>query len=497
MSQSEDKGYKPPKGFAGFRKDLAEKGRLPAWKAKTERKEKVPVYQWSDRLNVLWLMADQLRADTFGFAGHPSIKTPNIDRLAARGAVFENSFCAAPVCAPSRATFLTGKYLFGHGVLENPAPMRGDCRTLGDYLREAGYRAANIGKTHAGRRGKDIWEYTDHFEDAFGATMPSQVAFEPENYPELTFVANEVCSNPNRVLYGTYPGGEKTTKSYQLARKAIKWLYWHDDPRPFFLRVSFDDPHPPIVPPEPFASMYAPEDVPEDLLDRWKESAAAKPATVQDWREFTHINRISEEDHRIHAARYMGLVSHLDAQIGRLVDYLDELGIADSTMIILNSDHGDMIGEHGLCHKGPYCYEGTIRIPTIFCVPGGRARTCDDLVEGVDFLPTVLDLLGIQRPESLPGRSLAGAIRDGASLDRQYAFIQWEDYVFCIRSKRWKLTWYEADATGELYDLDADPLEKVNLWDDAGAEATRDDLLGRLDAWRETYAAAEDHPYRA
>ncbi len=486
--------YKPPKGFAGFRENLADKGRLEAWPGKKKKAQKVPEYQWSDRPNVLWLMADQLRADIFGFAGHPSVKTPNLDRLARKATVFTRSFCAAGVCAPSRASFLTGQYLYGHGVIENPAPMRAECKTLGDYLKEAGYRAANIGKTHCGRSSRDIWEYTDHVEDAFGATQPSQVQFEPESYPELTFVAGEVCDNANRVLYGLYPGGEKTTKSYQLAQKAIGWLYWNDDPRPFFLRVSFDDPHPPIVPPEEYARMYDPQNVPDELLSGWMESAASKPRTVQDWRDFTHINRVSEKEHRMHAARYMALVTHLDAQMGRVIDYLDELGIADNTIIILNSDHGDMIGEHGLCHKGPYCYEGTARIPTLFSVPGCKPGTSDDLVEAVDFLPTVLDLLDIEPDGDLPGMSLAGAITKGKSIDREYAFVQWEDYVFCIRGKRWKLTWYEADGTGELYDLEADPLEKSNLWDDATCSETRAELISRLEAWRDVHARREDHP---
>jgi choline-sulfatase len=487
--------YKPPKGFAGFREDLVARNQLGPWPGKPKRSQKVPEYQWSDRLNVLWLMADQLRADTLGFAGHPSVKTPNLDRLARRATVFTHSFCAAGVCAPSRASFLTGQYLYGHGVIENPAPMRPECKTLGDYLREAGYRAANIGKTHCGRSPSQIWEYTDHVEDAFGATKPSQVDFEPEMYPELTFMAGEVCDNPNRVLHGIYPGDEKTTKSYQLARKAIRWLYWHDDPRPFFLRVSFDDPHPPVVPPRRFAQMYRPEDVPDDLMDRWMESAASKPGTVRHWRRFTHMDRISQEDHRIHACRYMALVTHLDAQMGRVLDYLDELGIADNTLIVLNSDHGDMLGEHGLCHKGPYCYEGTIRIPTLFALPGASARRCDDLVEAVDFLPTLLELLGIEPAGDLPGRSLAGAIASGNSVDREYAFLQWEDYVFCIRGRRWKLTWYEADGCGELYDLQADPGEIDNLWQSAEAAGTRQDLLSRLQQWRASRARPEDHPY--
>ena len=483
----------PRRGFDTFRAGLAEEGRVRP-RERRRRGSSTPERKRSDRPNVLWLMADQLRADTMGCMGHPSIQTPNMDRVAGEGAVFTNSFAGEPVCMPSRATFLTGHYPGIHGVLQNGIPMRESEVAFPTLLKEAGWRTANIGKSHCGRNSKDIWEYTEYVEDVFGATKPSKVAFDPEVYPELTFIGNEVCDNSDRVLYGKYPGPPQTSKSYILASQAMMWLYWHDDPRPFFLRVSFDDPHPPVVPPEPYASMYGPDDVRPELLEGYERSLATKPSVVREYREFTGMSEISEADHRMHAARYLGLVSHLDAQMGRIIDYLDEIGVADNTIVIINSDHGHMIGEHGLSHKGPLCYEGTARVPTIVRWPGRleAGKRIDALADGVDFMPTVLDMLDVDIPQDAHGHSLLPVLEGKEKKVRDYAFIEWDDFGFCIRGERWKLTWWDSDQDGELYDLAEDPLEKNNLYHEPGVREVRDDLLERLNEWRGRYG-----PHRA
>ena len=443
----------------------------------------------SQRPNILIMFADQLRWDALGCSGNAAARTPNIDRLAAAGAVFTNSYCTSPVCMPSRAAYMTGHYACGHGVVQNGFRMRDSEVVFPTLLSEAGWRTANVGKNHHGRSPAQTWEHDEFVEDAFGATKPSKVPFDPDIFPGVKFIADEVCDDSDRVLYGCYPGPVQTTKSYHLATRAMQWLYWHDDPRPFFLRVSFDDPHPPVVPPEPYYSMYAADDVPDDLLEGYRESIASKPRVVQEYRRFTGMERITEEDHRRHAACYMGLVSHLDAQMGRILDYLDELGIAEDTIVILNSDHGHMIGEHGFSHKGALCYEGVAHIPTIVRWPGRvepGTRT-DALVEGVDLMPTVLEMLGVPVPDGMHGQSLVPVLDGTQEGVREHAFIRWDDFGYCVRDRRWKLTWWDCDDDGELYDLQADPLEKVNLFGDATVAAVRDGLLARLKAWREQF----------
>ncbi len=477
------------RGVQSFRQWLAHEGRLPP-STQPRKQQKTPHRKHPAGPNVLWLMADQLRADTFGFANHPFIKTPNLDRLACQGMSLTRSYCASPVCMPSRATSLTGHYLTRHGVIQNGYRMNPTEVVFPTIVRESGYRTANIGKVHSGRSARETWEFHEHVQDAFGATKPSNVPFDPDVYPELKFVADEVCDYSDHVLYGRYPGPVPTTKSYQLATRAMNWLYWNDDERPFFLRVSFDDPHPPVVPPEPFYSMYAPEQVPDELVDGVAESLAGKPQVIRDYYHYTHHDRVSPHDHRKHAAVYCGLVSHLDAQMGRILDYLDELGWADNTIVILNSDHGHMIGEHGLTHKGGHVYEGVSRVPTVIRWPGHvePGTSSDALMDGADFMPTVLDMLGIDAPAGLPGRSMVPVLTGADDAVRQHAFVQWDDYGFAVVGKRHKLVWWDCDSDGELYDLVDDPLEKVNLYHDPDCAARRDELLAVLDEWREQYA---------
>jgi len=469
----------------GFRDWLAEQGRLPA-SNRPQQTQKTPEWKKPSKPNILWIQADQLRADTFGFMNHPLIQTPNLDKLAAQGAVYDNAYCSSPVCMPSRATMMTGKHLPEHGVIQNGYKMNSEMETFPQRIAEVGYRTANIGKTHCGRWSKKIFEYDAHVEDVFGATKPSKVPFDYTIYPGITFVG-EPCDHSDKVLYGTYPGPAQTSKSYILATEACKWLYWHDDPRPFFLRVSFDDPHPPVVPPEPYASMYKPEDVPEDLLARYKESLASKPRNIREYHTFSKHDTVSEEDHRIHAAKYFGLVTHLDAQIGRILDYLDELGWADNTIVFFNSDHGHMIGEHGFTHKGAMLYEGVSKIPTVIRWPGKIApgTRVDSLVEGIDVMPTLLELAGCDIPDSIEGKSIIPLAQGDRSDEKKYAFIQWYDYGFALRDNRYKLTWWDCDSDGELYDLQKDPLEKENLFSDAEFADKKKELLEALWQWRE------------
>ncbi len=329
-------------------------------------------------------------------------------------------------------------------------------------------------------------------EDAFGATKPSKVPFVPEVFPDIKFIGDMVCDHSDRVLYGCYPGPVQTTKSYILANQACKWIYWHNERRPFLLRVSFDDPHPPIVPPEPFFSMYNADDVSAPFLEQRDAELSGKSRTIRDYLEYTRYDRINNQDHRRHIACYLGMVSHLDAQIGRILNYMDELGLTDNTLIVLTSDQGHMLGEHGLVDKGLALYEGAIRVPLIMCwpnhVPAGLK--IDALVEGIDFAPTILDILGItpQREilDAFQGRSMKPLLEGDMSLAKNYVYTQWDDYGFCIRGKQWKLIWWDPYQEGELYDLDADPLELTNLYDQPEHFQVRTELLDKLEAWRRT-----------
>lgn len=481
-------------GFSGYREKLAQDGALEQLNKPVKAQAKEPVRKPSGKTNILWIMADQLRADTFGFLGHPLIKTPNIDRLASEGTSFTNSFCTSPVCMPSRASFMTGHYPFQTGVIQNGYSMRESEKLFSFMLKENGYRTANIGKNHAGWKGS-MWEFNESFEDVWGATAPSKVRFQSKNFPNSTYLLDD-DGDPDCMINGVYPAPVESTKSYGLTNLAMKWLYYNDDARPWILRVSYDDPHPPVCPPEPFASMYNPKDIPQSLLETFKESMATKPGSVKGWYEYNGYDRISNEELSLYAARYFGLVSHLDAQIGRLLDYLEETGWDENTAIILNSDHGNMLGEHGLIHKGPYCYEGVVKIPTIIKWKGvvEEGKICNEIIEGVDFVPTVLDITKTPKPDNLHGQSLL-PVMSGDKKGKEYAFITWDDYGFCLRGKEWKITYYDSDKKGELYNILEDPYELVNLYDKEEYFSIRDEMLEKLNEYRGKYAPRSLHPY--
>jgi arylsulfatase A-like enzyme len=443
------------------------------------------------RPNVLWLMADQYRGDMLGCLGHPAVKTPNLDGLAADGVALSRAYCTSPVCMPSRASMMTGRYLGQHGVYENGYALDADEVCFTELLRQAGYRTANIGKTHCGRGTGRLFEWNANSPDAFGATKPSDVPFDPAIYPECVFVADQVCDDSDRVLYGIYPGPQQTSKSYRLSTQAERFLYQHDEPRPFFLRVSYDDPHPPVVPPPEFAAQYTPDDVPDELLAAMRSGMATKCSTVQRRWRHRREDQISDAHHRMHAARYMALCTHLDAQVGRVLDALARYGFADNTMVVFNSDHGHMIGEHGCSHKHVYLYEGVSRMAAIVRWPGmlPSGGVNDALVSGVDLPATFLDALGVPVPERMEGRSLLPLLRGEAASLHDELVVQWDDFGFALVGERWKCIVYDSGTDGELYDLENDPMETHNLWAEPAQQARVTAMRARIAAWRDTYAA--------
>jgi arylsulfatase A-like enzyme len=469
------------RGPAAYRRHLAEAGRLPP-EPPRHRSEKVPQHPTHGRPNVLWIQFDQLRADVFGHAKRFGIATPHIDRLVREGALCTRSYCTSPVCVTSRASQLTGLRPSRHGAIANHYPMAADPVTWPTLLRDAGWRCATIGKEHCGRSPQAIWEYHDDVMDPFGATKPSHVPFDPGNFPDLAFI-DGVCDNSDLVLHGAWPGPEATTKTHQLTTLAERWLYWHDEPRPFVLRVSYGDPHPPVLPPPPWLGRHDPD----TLAMAHRSGTDGASDTVRAWASFHGDDRVDEGGHRQHVARYLDLVAFCDHQVGRLLDALDRSDYAQDTLVILNADHGHMLGERGLVHKGPFFYDGVWRIPTIARWPGRipAGRVVDDLVDGADFAATMLDALGQGVPSGWDGRSLLPALRGQAPTGRDVVCGQWDDYLFAIRDARWKLFISDADADGELYDMDADPYERDNRWHDPGCTAIRTRLLYRLRAWRQ------------
>ncbi len=474
--------------FMTYREELISDGRINCEsRIKPQNFNKTVYPDRSKQLNVLWIMTDQQRADTFGCKGFPKIQTPNMDKLIQEGMSFERSYCSSPVCLPSRASFLSGKYVGETGAWQNNCLLNDDVELLPTILKNAGYRGANIGKDHFGRNPKLEWEFDQCIEDSFGATAPRSVPFMPALFEDNLFMGHQESTNSDLMVYGKYPGPLEMSKSYLLANAAVNWLGWNDDPRPFLLRVSFDDPHPPVVPPEPYFGMYNPDDMPDELFSDAEKSMANKPKYIQEFNKFSGADELTEKEHRRHAAEYCALITHMDAQIGRVLDKLDELGLRENTIVILNSDHGHMIGEHGFAMKGVTMHEGVAKIPTVIRWPGKIEENSksDALVSNVDFLPTILDVLNISdKDKNLVGKSMKPLFYGENESIRDCVFLHWDDFGWGIVEKEWKLTFYDGNEQGELYYLPEDPYEKNNRWGDETVNDIKNDLLKKVNQWK-------------
>ncbi len=487
--------------------------------------------------NILFIMADQLRADYLGCYGHPHIETPVIDALAARGVRFSRAYCQSTVCGPSRMSFYTGRYAFSHGATYNNFPLRVDELTLGDYLRPLGLRTALVGKTHmvidrAGlaRLGVDAgegigrlvaecgfepYERDDglHPDPSFTGEAAYQRDLEAKGYQGRNLwheAANSVVGPDGAVLSGwrmrnaRYPavGAEEDSETAWITGRAIDFIREAGD-EPWCLHLSYIKPHWPYVAPAPYHDLYGPQQV--IAANRAEpEKAAAHPVVQAFMRHGESECFAAEECRRTVIPTYMGLVRQIDDRLGRLFQVMGELGRLDDTMIVFTSDHGDYLGDHWLGEKELF-YEEAVRIPLIVVDPSPaadatRGRADDRLVEAIDLAPTFLELAGGEpAPHRLEGRSLMPLLH-GVEVD------QWRDAVFSefdyalrharrhlgvapdaargymVRTERWKYALYEGFRP-QLFDLAADPAELHDLGDDPAHAATRAELHERLFTW--------------
>ncbi len=426
--------------------------------------------------NVLLIAVDDMNNDLACY-GHPLVKSPHIDRLAKRGVQFDRAYCQYPLCNPSRVSMLSGLRPDTTRVLDLETPprmYRTDVVFLPQYFRKHGYHSAHVGK---------IFHTGPAFEDP--PSWNVEVRERGKHPPAAAVIRGKKFDRPvnYKMQWNELSSPDEETADGAVARRSSLMLKrLADDKKPFFLAVGFRRPHQPYAAPKAYFDMYPPEVIPP--LDEPPDHLKRIPALA-----LTHpVGRpiLSERDRRQVVAAYYACISFVDAQVGLLMQALDELDLWHNTVVVFYSDHGYHLGEHGgLWHKMTL-FEQSARVPMIVVAPAaaGNGRTCDRLVELIDIYPTLVDLCGLPTVEGLEGRSLRPLLEDPRADWKQAAYTQvrrGDVMGRSVRTARWRYTeWDDGRQGAELYDHDADPHEYANLAGDSKWARVQSRLRGLL-----------------
>ncbi len=483
-----------------------------------------------DKPNILLITSDQQHYDTLGVT-NPRIKTPAQDRLAREGVRFDRSYCVNPVCSPSRATMITGMYPAWHHCWTIGVKLPEDVPTVGEIFQEHGYATIMIGKAHfqplastpdsPSLECQPIMRDLDFWRGFHGPWYGFQHVEVARNH------ANESHAGQHYAIW-MEENGLKNWRDYfqdwprdpNAPRRRHRWdlperfhySVWTAErviagmdrcvaeQRPFFMMANFQDPHPPYLVSEPWDSMYRPEDMEPGRLSEgelelmpphFRKTQEHKPDFSM-YRE-THgphgftCHLIDDELLRKNIAVYYGMISLMDREIGRILDALDRLGVAENTLVIFTTDHGHFLGQHGLIAKGAFHYEDMLRTPMIVRYPG---RTPESVVSGalqsqVDFAPTFLSAAGIDVPGYMQGVDQLEVWRGRAEKARDHIIVEnrHEPTLVHLRTyvdERYKMTVYRDRPYGEMFDLQEDPGEVRNLWDEPDSAELKCELLHRF-----------------
>lgn len=473
--------------------------------------------------NVLLFLTDQHRKDAIGAYDNDVIQTPNLDRLAAEGVRFERAYCQNPFCSPSRASILTGLYMRTHGVWQNEVNFETvGAPTLGDMLTCHGYRTGSVGKIHLNshfgphppegfEESNDYWEKHpemrrwngpycgfERVEMVLGHVNYSTKAghykaYLEENFPEGVDLFARENALVDRDHHQTWRNAMPEEHHYNswIARQTIEMIDEFAE-EPFFIHYSFPDPHHPLSACEPYASMYDPADMPDPLpasleeLERmppiYKDAHLGRrnPGTMMPAFE----DKLAGEPLREMMAQMYGMVTHVDRCIGQVVRHLEAKGLLDETIIIFTSDHGELMGDHGLILKGPFYYQSLLNIPLIIRTPGQDGDVRRELVGHVDLVPTVLESVGLETPEYLSGHSLCGHLEGSPSHTRDAVLTEFRLRdglnMKVLHTDQWKYVYYHGERWGELFNLQDDPGEQWNLFEDPACADVRARMHSRL-----------------
>lgn len=441
---------------------------------------------FSAQPNILLIYADDLNCE-IGCYGNALVKSPNLDKLAARGVRFERAFCQYPLCNPSRTSMMTGlrPETLGQTAMGNSkdeVKLPAGASTLGAWLRGHGYFTAKAGKIFHGEKYTDSWDEALAFADseAGGGVKSKAKSAAFFAMPPKTKLVNGVEKKLGEALVSrVLPGGDEQTNDGKVARDGVKLLARAaQSGKPFFVAIGFHAPHLPLDAPEKYFDLYDPAKIP--LPDEPLELLKDTPSTALNSSGSTERPLTREERQKATAAYYAS-VSFLDVQVGVVLDALEEQKLADNTLVVFVSDHGFHLGDHGGLWSKTTLFDAAARVPFIFAGPGVAAhgQASPRVVELVDLFPTLMAVCALPAPEKLQGRSLAPFFQDPqAASDRpaRTVVINHERVSGAsIRTERYTFTEWAGGQRGiELYDRSTDPQEMRNLAaDPAHSDALR------------------------
>jgi arylsulfatase len=452
-----------------------------------------------ERPNIILIITDQQRYDTINALGYPYIDTPNLDRLVNEGVTFEKCFITAPSCAPARASLFTGYFPHTTGIHKN-----GDrwTRSWVELLNGSGYHCVNVGKMH-----------TSPFETPLGF-HERYVVENKDRYMEGRYyfdewdkaLAAQGLVKQQRVMYRELPDYSERLGAFEwklprdthpdvfVGNTALWWLDKKPIDKPLFLEIGFPGPHPPYDPTEEDAKPYFQiEEVQDgDIKGQPRPFKAMRQHNCDvDHDSVVHQLDPTTEQRQRQRAYYMANVAMIDEMVGKILDKLEEKGLLENSVVIFTSDHGDCLGDHGHSQKWTM-YDTITRVPTIVrstSHTGGRKH--GGLCQWMDLGPTILELAGVEPPESIEAESLVPVLEREDVVGRDYVFsehgrdgiLQEIEFMTMVRSQDWKLVHFLDEPFGQLFDLRRDPKENQNLWDYPAYHDKKTEMLGVMRDW--------------
>lgn len=477
------------------------------------------------RPNILWICSDQQRYDSLGCTGNAFVHTPNMDRLAQQGVLFEHAYCQSPICTPSRASFLTGRYPRTTRCRQNNQSIPADEVLITKLLADSGYNCGLSGKLHLSpgypwASNTSEKRIDDGYSD-FHWSHQSIPETPGNQYGQWLRDKGIKFETPDYVESGRIQAGmsEEYHQTTWCADKAIQFIEANADygTQPWLFSVNFFDPHPPFDPPLAYLERYL-DRLDHIPLPRYTVGELDDKPYIQ---QRTHLGQdrreqkfawdlISDEEHRLITASYWAMVDLIDIQVGRMLDALECTEQAENTIVIFMSDHGEMLGDHGIYFKGSFFYEQLVRVPLIIRYPqkfqsNVRSRA---LIELLDIAPTLLETVNLEYYPAMQGKSLWSLLTGHTDLHDHRTDVYCEyynattkhhpDVVFgtMLRTEDHKVVRIHGTPDGELYDLKTDPQETHNLWHDTNHIDKKVDMLTCLTdrmAWTSDPIPARDN----